>query len=106
VHWREHHDSCDKSHYPRRMATRKSTSSLPEGYSRWLDDLMARIRNARLQATLAVNSELIGLYWQIGHAILSRQMEYGWGAKIVDQLAKDLRAAFPDSRGFSSANLR
>jgi predicted nuclease of restriction endonuclease-like (RecB) superfamily len=57
-------------------------------------------------APLAVNSELIGLYWRIGRDILERQEKQGWGSKIVERLAADLRAEFPDARGFSSANLR
>ena len=56
-------------------------------------------------ASTSVNRELILLYWQIGRDILSRQKTAGWGAKIVDRLAKDLRVAFPDMRGFSRANL-
>lgn len=45
------------------------------------------------------------LYWQIGRDILSRQAEQGWGAKVIERLAHDLRAAFPDMKGFSRANL-
>jgi predicted nuclease of restriction endonuclease-like (RecB) superfamily len=78
----------------------------PAGYAVWLADLKARIRETRLRAALAVNSELISLYWQIGRDIRERQATHGWGAKVVDRLAADLRAEFPDSRGFSSANLR
>ena len=78
----------------------------PTGYSAWLADLKTRIRETRLRAALTVNSELISLYWQIGRDIRERQVAHGWGAKVVDRLAADLRAEFPDSRGFSSANLR
>ena len=78
----------------------------PAGYAAWLADFKVRIRATRLRAALAVNSALISLYWQIGRDIHERQAAHGWGAKVVDRLAADLRAAFPDSRGFSSANLR
>jgi predicted nuclease of restriction endonuclease-like (RecB) superfamily len=67
--------------------------------------LKTRIRAARLRASLAVNSELIGLYWRIGRDILERQGAHGWGAKVVDRLAADLKSEFPDARGFSRANL-
>ncbi len=77
----------------------------PAGYAAWLADLKTRIRETRLRAALAVNSELIGLYWQIGRDILDRQAQHGWGAKVVARLAADLRAEFPESRGFSRANL-
>jgi predicted nuclease of restriction endonuclease-like (RecB) superfamily len=80
--------------------------ALLAGYATWLADLKVSIRETRLRAVLAVNSELIGLYWRIGRDIRDRQAGHGWGAKVVDRLAADLRAEFPDSRGFSSANLR
>jgi len=78
----------------------------PEGYADWLADLKARIHAARQRASLAVNRELVLLYWQIGRDILARQAEQGWGAKVVDRLAHDLRAAFPEMKGFSPRNLK
>ncbi|HMM39003.1 MAG TPA: PDDEXK nuclease domain-containing protein [Desulfovibrio sp.] len=78
----------------------------PEGYADWLADLKTRIHAARQRASLAVNRELVLLYWQIGRDILARQAEQGWGAKVVDRLAHDLRAAFPEMKGFSPRNLK
>jgi predicted nuclease of restriction endonuclease-like (RecB) superfamily len=52
------------------------------------------------------NRELVLLYWQIGRDILARQAEQGWGAKVIDRLAADLRTAFPDMKGFSPRNLK
>ena len=46
------------------------------------------------------------LYWQIGQTILERQRDSGWGAKVIEQLAKDLAKAFPEMKGFSSRNLK
>jgi len=77
----------------------------PEGYADWLADLKTRIHTAQQRAVLAVNRELVLLYWQIGRDILTRQAEQGWGAKVIERLAQDLRAAFPDMKGFSRANL-
>lgn len=82
-----------------------SLSPPPEGYADWLADLKGRIHNAQQGATLAVNRELVLLYWQIGRDILARQAAQGWGAKVIDRLAQDLRTAFPDMKGFSRANL-
>ena len=76
-----------------------------QAYSEWLGELNARIREARLRASLSVNAELIALYWRIGRDILERQLEHGWGAKVVDRLAVDLRAEFTGARGYSRANL-
>jgi predicted nuclease of restriction endonuclease-like (RecB) superfamily len=78
----------------------------PQGYAEWLAELKTRIHTAQQRATLAVNRELVLLYWQIGRDILARQAEQGWGTKVIDRLAKDLRAAFPDMKGFSPRNLK
>ena len=78
---------------------------VPEGYVEWRGDLKSRIHSARQRAALAVNRELALLYWQIGHSILQRQREQGWGAKVIERLAHDLRTAFPEMKGFSRANL-
>jgi predicted nuclease of restriction endonuclease-like (RecB) superfamily len=75
-------------------------------YAALLAELKERIAAARLKAALAVNSELILLYWQIGHDILRRQREEGWGAKVVDRLAADLGRAFPEMTGLSARNLK
>ena len=78
----------------------------PAGYADWLADLKTRIHTAQQRATLAVNRELVLLYWQIGRDILVRQAEQGWGAKVIERLAEDLRATFPDMKGFSPRNLK
>jgi len=83
-----------------------SLSVPPEGYGDWLTDLKSRIHNAQQRASLAVNRELVLLYWQIGHDILIRQTQQGWGAKVIDRLSQDLRAAFPNMKGFSPRNLK
>ena len=77
----------------------------PAGYADWLADLKGRIHGAQQRATLAVNRELVLLYWQIGRDILQRQAAQGWGAKVIERLAQDLRVAFPEMKGFSRANL-
>lgn len=78
----------------------------PVGYTDWLADLKTRIHTAQQRATLAVNRELVLLYWQIGRDILARQGEQGWGTKVIDRLAEDLRQAFPTMKGFSPRNLK
>jgi len=76
-----------------------------KGYDDFLHDLKFRIRTAQTRAALAVNSELILLYWQIGRDILTRQKDEGWGAKVIERLANDLRKEFPDMKGFSPSTL-
>ena len=83
-----------------------SLATPPAGYADWLAELKTRIHGAQQRAALAVNRELVLLYWQIGRDILSRQSLQGWGSKVVDRLAHDLRSAFPDMKGFSPRNLK
>ena len=78
---------------------------LPEGYEPFLGELKERIRTAQLRASLAVNRELIALYWQIGTGIVDRQKTHRWGNTVIDRLAQDLQKAFPGSSGFSPTNL-
>lgn len=75
----------------------------PAGYADWLSELKTRTHTAQQSATLAVNRELVLLYWQIGRDILDRQGREGWGAKVIERLARDLRTAFPDTKGFHRA---
>ncbi len=78
----------------------------PGGYAEWLAELKTRIHTAQQRATLAVNRELVLLYWQIGRDILQRQEREGWGAKVIERLAHDLRVAFPEMKGFSPRNMK
>ena len=80
--------------------------TLPVGYHAFLAEVKARIVGARTRALLAVNSELIQLYWEIGHEILAREQREGWGAKVIDHLAADLRREFSDMTGLSPRNLK
>jgi predicted nuclease of restriction endonuclease-like (RecB) superfamily len=79
--------------------------AMSQQYTTWLKELKQRIHTAQQRATLTVNRELVLLYWQIGQDILTRQHEQGWGAKVIERLAHDLRTAFPEMKGFSRANL-
>lgn len=79
---------------------------LPDNYDDFLHSLKERIRTAQVRAALAVNQELVLLYWQIGREILSRQKQSGWGTKVIDRLAFDLKSEFPEMKGFSSRNLK
>ena len=80
--------------------------STPTEYRAWLKGLKGEIHQARHRAALAVNSEMIALYWKIGQQIIDRQERHGWGARVVDRLAADLRSEFPDIKGFSPRNLK
>jgi len=88
-----------------RQKGQQPVAPLPTGYPELLESLKARIRQAQVRAALSVNRELVLLYWQIGREILQRQEQEGWGAKVIDRLAQDLRREFPEMKGLSRANL-
>lgn len=75
-------------------------------YQQLLTQLKSKIRLARQRAIASVNTQLLGIYWEIGNAILQQQEEAGWGAKIIDTLSADLKTEFPDLKGLSVRNLK
>jgi predicted nuclease of restriction endonuclease-like (RecB) superfamily len=84
----------------------ESLINSPTGYKEFLEDIKKRIREAQVRASLSVNKELVLLYWSIGKSILEKQTNEGWGAKIIDRMAKDLSSGFPGVSGFSIRNLK
>jgi len=83
-----------------------SPLSKSQEYQSLLASLKQRIQEAQVRAGLAVNREMVLLYWSIGREVLSRQKEQGWGAKVIDSLAGDLRRSFPEMQGLSPRNLK
>ncbi len=79
--------------------------SSSKSYQDLLARLKSQIRTAKVRAAVAVNQQLVLLYWGIGKEILTRQQVEGWGSKVVERLAKDLRDEFPEMRGLSRTNL-
>jgi len=75
-------------------------------YKSWLTDIKMRIKQTQIKAAIKVNTELLQLYWDLGHDIVVRQMEADWGDKILEQLSKDLKKEFPDLKGFYATNLK
>lgn len=86
-------------------SARSQAAMQPSGYAEWITDVKRRIRAAQQRAALAVNKEMLQLYWQIGRDILDRQAVAGWGTKILGRIEADLRAEFPEMLGFSRSNL-
>ena len=83
----------------------RKTSS-PSTYPALLASIKERIQSAQIRAAVAVNRELILLYWDIGSEISRRQNAEGWGTKVIEKLAEDLKRSFPRMQGFSSRNLQ
>jgi predicted nuclease of restriction endonuclease-like (RecB) superfamily len=75
-------------------------------YLALLKDIKQRLKEAQLKAAVAINRELLVLYWEIGHKIINQQQKANWGDKLLDTLARDLKSSFPEVKGFSKTNLK
>jgi predicted nuclease of restriction endonuclease-like (RecB) superfamily len=74
-------------------------------YHNWLTEWKKRIQSAQIKAAMNVNSELLNLYWELGHDIVTKQEKSEWGDGLIPRFSKDLKNAFPYMKGFSRTNL-
>lgn len=80
-------------------------STTAPGYAALLADIKGRVQSAQSRAVLAVNAELVRLYWDIGGVLEVRQQRAGWGAGVIPALARDLHNELPEQKGFSERNI-
>jgi predicted nuclease of restriction endonuclease-like (RecB) superfamily len=83
-----------------------TTDLLPDDYRSVLAALRDRVRGARAQAQRRVNTTLTELYWSIGRTRAEKQEAGGWGTGVLNRVADDLRAEFPEMKGLSRSNLK
>lgn len=81
-------------------------NQLPTNYINTIAKLKAQIKQSRIKAALRANEVLLDLYWEIGQTFLLMQQQEGWGAKVIDKIAVDLKTDFPDFKGLSVRNLK
>lgn len=74
-------------------------------YPALLKEITDRIQQGQLRASMAVNVELLALYWDVGRIVEERQGEEGWGAGIIPRLTQDIRNDLPEIKGFSVRNI-
>lgn len=74
-------------------------------YKNWLFDLKLKIKQSQIKAALAINSELILMYWELGKQIAEKQRKAKWGSGFIEQLSNDLKSEFPEMSGFSISNI-
>ena len=94
---------ADKNNIPQFVNSDSFMSD--KNYVKWLSDLKKRFHIAQLKAAVKVNTEMLKFYWSLGEDICEKQKQYKWGAKVIDRLSLDMRSEFPQSEGFSRANL-
>lgn len=74
-------------------------------YRQWIVFIKERIQSSQIKAAVAVNRELLELYWYLGQQILEKQQSAKWGDGFLEQMSRDLLAEFPTMKGFSKRNL-
>jgi len=74
-------------------------------YKNFILEIKSRIQNAQLRAHIKVNEELLRLYWEIGFMLVEKQKNSSWGDKVLENISKDLKSAFPNLQGFSLRNI-
>ena len=83
----------------------KKLIQMDPDYKSFIRELKQKVVSARMRTMLAANAEQIKLYWEIGQEIINQQKESTWGAKLLEQVSQDLRAEFPEMKGFSRSNI-
>ena len=81
-------------------------SEMGDSYLEFIEKIKTEIQKQRVSVVMNANVSMICLYWNIGRAILVKQEEEGWGTKVIDRMAKDLKDAFPEMSGFSPRNIK
>ena len=81
-------------------------SEMGDSYLEFIEKIKTEIQKQRISVVMNANTSMICLYWNIGRAILAKQEEEGWGTKVIDRMAKDLKDAFPEMSGFSPRNIK
>jgi predicted nuclease of restriction endonuclease-like (RecB) superfamily len=95
-----------KEKNPDKVLNLMAKSLLPEkDYKTLLTDIKQKVKNARIKASIRVNTELITMYWELGETIVRKQSESNWGDGLIEQLSRDLSREFPEIKGFSRTNL-
>ena len=82
------------------------TTKPDRSYLEFIDDLKSQIKLARVKAHLAVNRELVLLYFTIGNTILEKVEKEEWGSKVIEKISQDLCKEFPEMKGLSTRNLK
>ena len=90
----------------KKIETERMEITASAEYKNWISQLKTQIRGAQIKASIAVNEEMLNLYWRIGGDIAEKQLDAKYGSHFYESLSRDLRTEFPNAQGFSERNLR
>lgn len=88
------------------LKNREESLQLDKNYKDFLTGIKDRLRAAQIRASLAVNSEVIKFYWELGNDIIEKQKAFKWGERFLEQFSQDMRQEFPEMQGFSVTTLK
>ena len=74
-------------------------------FDAFINAVGSEIQQAQVRLITAANAQMLFHYWKMGNYILYYQNLYGWGSKIIKQLAKAIRFNYPEKKGYSERNL-
>jgi predicted nuclease of restriction endonuclease-like (RecB) superfamily len=74
-------------------------------YRSFIQEVKQRIQSAQIKAAISVNQALLQLYWDLAEQIVLKQQATSWGDRFLEELSRDLKAEFPEMKGFSKRNL-
>ena len=77
-----------------------------DDYGAFIQGIKQRIHSAQIKAVIAVNQELLHLYWDLAERIVIKQRESAWGDGFLAQMSRDLQGEFSEIKGFSLRNLK
>lgn len=88
------------------MKSENELKLIDKEYNTWISQIKKQVRGAQIKASIAVNEEMLELYWNIGKDISERNFEKSYGSKFFEKTSLELKTEFPDAQGFSVTNLK
>ena len=95
----------DEVNLPNQFISGDAAVSGNPQYLQWIESVKSRYRQSQIKAHLQVNAAVLEFNWNLGHDISEIMRTRIWGSGVVNQASLDLKAAFPEAKGFSKDNL-
>jgi len=87
------------------MKKNNSKVTNTKNYQTFLKEIKQQIESSQARAIGSINFEMMALYYKIGKILDKKQIDEGWGAKVIEKLSIDLKNEIPKLKGFSRRNM-
>lgn len=71
------------------MAEKPRQLTVEVEYKNWISQIKKQIRGAQIKASIAVNEEMLELYWNIGKDIVEKSFDKKYGSHFFETLSND-----------------